>query len=89
MEQFMCTCGVGVFPKGLLKTLKHFKLIEKYAVRVAIPVIFASPISSSGSGPATKSSPAVGTKTQAAKPAKAPRLEDLSAKEGSCFACGT
>jgi hypothetical protein len=44
-KQTMCTCGVGIFPHGYLKNVKEFKALRKYAVRAAIPVIYASPLS--------------------------------------------
>ncbi|KAF2823611.1 hypothetical protein CC86DRAFT_422601 [Ophiobolus disseminans] len=44
-ERFMCTCGLGVFPSNYLADLKGFKELSAYAVRIAIPLIFASPIS--------------------------------------------
>jgi hypothetical protein len=90
-EQTICTCGMGVFPDGYLKNFKQFKSLRKYAVRAAIPVIYASPISSPG---ALQPVPTGSAKPQAAKPKPkpkpkpTPRPENLDAKKGTCFACG-
>jgi hypothetical protein len=86
-EQTICTCGMGVFPDGYLKNFKQFKSLRKYAVRAAIPVIYASPISSPGT---LQPVPTASPKPQAAKPKPkpTPRPEDLDAKKGTCFACG-
>lgn len=43
-KRYMCTCGYGKFPANYLKDLKQSKDLFKHAVRVAVPVIFASPI---------------------------------------------
>lgn len=42
---FVCSCGYGAFPEKYLASTKPFKAVTNSAVRVAIPVIFASPIS--------------------------------------------
>lgn len=89
----MCTCGLGVFPHGYLKNMKQFKVLSRYAVRAAIPVIYASPISNDGSPSAfnanrkTKPKPTVSPASQHKKTAT-PRLDDLDAKKGTCFKCG-
>jgi hypothetical protein len=88
-EQAICTCGMGVFPDGYLKNFKQFKSLRKYAVRAAIPVIYTSPMSPPGTLQPAPTGPA---KPKAAKPKpkpkSTPRLEDLDAKKGTCFACG-
>jgi hypothetical protein len=43
-KPYMCTCGIGVFPKNYLKDAKQSKDVLKHAVRIAIPLIFTSPI---------------------------------------------
>lgn len=94
LNQSMCTCGTGIFPEGYLKDLKQFKALSKYAVRVAIPVIYASPISPDASTlPSSfkdtakpKPKPAAPVSTQRPAAAK-PRIENLDAKKGACFTC--
>ncbi|XPT04655.1 hypothetical protein M3J09_013731 [Ascochyta lentis] len=49
-ELFMCSCGAGVFPNDYLKSTKPFEQVSHLAVRVAIPVIFSSPISQDDDG---------------------------------------
>lgn len=86
-EKSMCSCGLDVFPVGYLKKLKNFKAISKYAVRVAIPVIYASPVSSDG-GDATQTANISSKPTTSARQTSGPCLEDLDAKKDTCFACG-
>jgi hypothetical protein len=93
-KQFMCTCGLDVFPPGYLKDLNGFKELSKHAVRIAIPVIFASPISPDIGGTLqTTSNPTRPQPSAASKKAKEEnlplRLEDLDSKKGTCFACGS
>jgi hypothetical protein len=51
-KPYMCTCGLGVFPKNYLKDAKQPRVLLKHAVRVAIPGIFASPINTDDVVPA-------------------------------------
>ncbi|KAI4676515.1 uncharacterized protein J4E88_007433 [Alternaria novae-zelandiae] len=50
-ESFMCSCGLGTFPDGYLENLEAFKSLARFSVRVAIPVIFPSPVSRDSSAP--------------------------------------
>jgi hypothetical protein len=82
---------MGVFPDDYFKNLKQFKALRKFAVRAAIPVIYASPMSPGTLTPTLKGS----AKSKSSKPAAppkvqtpAPPLEDLDAKKGACFSCG-
>ncbi|KAI4672937.1 uncharacterized protein J4E78_001440 [Alternaria triticimaculans] len=90
-KRYMCTCGYGVFPANYLKDLKQSKDLFKHAVRVAVPVIFASPINTDD--PASLPSPSPPAKPPAKPQAQAPvdkpepRLVDLGAKEGTCWEC--
>jgi hypothetical protein len=100
-DQIMCTCGSGIFPNDYLKNLESFKQLSKYAVRAAIPVIYASPMScgalpAAPKGPAMPE-PAVSASKNPAKfnpavpasaPSTMPLVEDLDEKKRSCFACG-
>ncbi|KAF2124344.1 hypothetical protein P153DRAFT_400973 [Dothidotthia symphoricarpi CBS 119687] len=52
-KRYMCSCGDGVFPDGYLKNIKQFKAMSNHAVRVAIPVIYTSPISNHEPVPAS------------------------------------
>jgi hypothetical protein len=87
-KRYMCTCGYGVFPTKYLKDVKQSKDLFKYAVRVAVPVIFASPINTDD--PGTFTTPPQHTKPhgQASVHKLEPHLVDLSAKEHTCFECG-
>ncbi|KAH6639130.1 hypothetical protein C7974DRAFT_421742 [Boeremia exigua] len=73
-KPLVCSCGVGIFPADYLKSTAPFKILANLAVRIAIPVIFASPISKDDVGPvdvkASHRSPATRTRTQDAKPEK-------------------
>ena len=94
-KRYLCTCGYNVFPTNYLKDLKQSKDLLKHAVRVAVPVIFASPINTDN--PASLPSPSPPAKPPAKPPVKPqaqapvdkpePRLVDLSAKEGKCWEC--
>jgi hypothetical protein len=88
----MCTCGTGIFPEEYLKNNKQVKAFLKHAVRAAIPVIYASPVSpGSGALPfpfKNTANPQPGADNQARKAATAKlRIEDLDLKKGICFAC--
>jgi hypothetical protein len=90
--QIMCTCGTGIFPEEYLKNNKQVKAFLKHAVRAAIPVIYASPVSpGSGALPfpfKNTANPQPGADNQARKAATAKlRIEDLDLKKGICFAC--
>jgi hypothetical protein len=101
-KRYMCTCGYGVFPTNYLKDLKQPKDLLKHAVRVAVPVIFASPLNTDDPGSVVPLSPSAmptsvpqggnpqGGDPQGQAPAQTtePRLVDLSAKEGTCWDCG-
>jgi len=50
-ESFMCGCGLGTFPDGYLENLEAFKSLARFSVRVAIPVIFPSPVSRDSTAP--------------------------------------
>jgi len=50
-DSSMCSCGLGVFPDGYLEGLEAFKSLARFSVRLAIPVIFPSPISRDSSAP--------------------------------------
>ncbi|KAI4710068.1 hypothetical protein J4E89_005300 [Alternaria sp. Ai002NY15] len=50
-ESSMCRCGLGVFPGGYLEGLEAFKSLARFSVRVAIPVIFPSPVSRDSTAP--------------------------------------
>jgi hypothetical protein len=47
-KHYVCKCGFNIFPKNYIKDVKGSKDLLKHAVRVAIPVIFASPINTNG-----------------------------------------
>ncbi|KAF2678823.1 hypothetical protein K458DRAFT_480637 [Lentithecium fluviatile CBS 122367] len=89
-KRYMCNCGSGFFPKGYLKSIKPFQKVAKYAVRVAIPVIFSSPISNEdGSGfPLPPMNKQVKAPTSSHDGRTSLRLNDLDAKKGTCFGCG-
>jgi hypothetical protein len=92
-ERYMCSCGLGVFPKGYLKDVEIFTPdLAAHAVRVAIPVVYASPISPDVTMkrpgiPAKKKKPVASTKAQRQETVT-PRTDDLSAKKNTCFTCG-
>lgn len=44
-DEYLCSCGLGVFPKGYLADSQTFAVTKENAVRVALPLVFASPIS--------------------------------------------
>ena len=93
-ERYMCTCGIGVFPVDYLKHIKRPKDICKLATRVAIPVIFASPINiadphvamrfDAPPPPRQKANP----QEQGPVSQPEPRLSALSLKRDTCFECG-
>ncbi|KAF2655008.1 hypothetical protein K491DRAFT_704879 [Lophiostoma macrostomum CBS 122681] len=100
-KRFMCGCGFGVFPDGYLKNLKEMEHLCKFAVRVAIPVCYSSPISnekpSMGStdgppsvGMGSLGMPAFSEAVRMARNAATAvtQVEDLDVKKGSCFECG-
>ncbi|KAF1952907.1 hypothetical protein CC80DRAFT_571306 [Byssothecium circinans] len=95
-ERFMCSCGLGIFPQGYLKGLKAFHKITKYAVRVAIPVIFPSligrgdgivPVPTTPPPTIPRPAPSFAPKDTTANDSGS-RLVDLGAKKGTCFECG-
>lgn len=49
-KPFVCSCGTGRFPEKFLSCNRPFKDVADRAIRVSIPVIFASPISTDGVG---------------------------------------
>ncbi|KAF2034802.1 hypothetical protein EK21DRAFT_55723 [Setomelanomma holmii] len=94
-QRFMCTCGMGSFPGDYLKDLKGFEELSVHAVRVAIPLIFASPISPNALSiisqntaelKSTSTAPAH-TEVQHDRNAT-PHLDNLGAKKELCFMCG-
>lgn len=90
-KRYMCTCGYGVFAANYLKDVKKSQDLLQYAVRVAVPVIFASPINADDPGPVATPSPSprrAETQSQAQVRRPEPRLVDLSAKKDTCFECG-
>lgn len=44
-SNYLCSCGLGVFPKNYLAHPHSSTTTKKNAVRIALPLIFASPIS--------------------------------------------
>jgi hypothetical protein len=95
-EKFMCTCGMGVFPDDYLKDLKQFGALRNYAVRAAIPVVYASPMSP-GTPPTApkelaKPKPVIPNclvpKFPESKHKPTSRVENLKAKKFTCFVCG-
>ncbi len=78
-EPFICSCGIGEFPENYLEHAKDFKEVAKLAVRVAIPVIFASPISKDDVSPA-------GVKAALRSLTRA-QADDKPKKDG-CLKCG-
>ncbi|KAF1937809.1 hypothetical protein EJ02DRAFT_505767 [Clathrospora elynae] len=94
-ERFMCTCGLGFFPSDYLKDLRGFKELSAHAVRVAIPLIFASPISPDVIGALSITSSTARSKPTPTAPAQVqhnrgakPHLDDLDSKKGTCLVCG-
>ncbi|KAF1944977.1 hypothetical protein EJ02DRAFT_509908 [Clathrospora elynae] len=89
-KHYMCSCGLGVFPENYLKDLKKSKQLLKHAVRVAVPIIFASPINIDDAGPVARSSsyvqPILKQGPKSAPPVGS-RIGDLDAKKGTCFGC--
>ncbi|KAJ8107080.1 hypothetical protein OPT61_g9112 [Boeremia exigua] len=81
-QPVVCSCGAGKFPDKYLEKSALFKHVAKFAVRVAIPVIFASPISRDEEGPvkvkpASARSPSTHAGTQGTQP-----------KKEGCLKCG-
>jgi hypothetical protein len=91
-KHYVCKCGFGIFPKNYLKDIKGSKDLLKHAVRVAVPIIFSSPINTDEPAPiAAAAQPSFVPRrqeNQAPTPRAAPRIVDLDAKKGTCFACG-
>ncbi|KAL1798263.1 hypothetical protein ACET3X_002300 [Alternaria dauci] len=93
-QRYMCTCGVGIFPVNYLQDLKPSKEFFKHAVRVAVPVIFASPINTDNPGSVVPPPPSAmpSSVPEAAKPAPIPRLKprlvELGQKQRTCWECG-
>ena len=44
-KPFMCSYGLGCFPDGYLGEVKEMEVLRKSAVRIAVPVVYSSPIS--------------------------------------------
>ena len=89
-KQYMCGCGIGVFPETYLEKTKESKMLCKHATRVAIPLIFSSPISPdefvalSPSIPSSQNS-ALDNSRKSGCPV--PSVQDLAAKKDACFVC--
>lgn len=49
-KAFICSCGNGDFPDEYLANIRSFETVKKFAVRVAVPAIFASSLSKVGAG---------------------------------------
>jgi len=52
-ESFMCSCGLGTFPDAYLENIEAFKSLARFSIRVAIPVIYPSPVSRDSSASPT------------------------------------
>ena len=85
-RHYMCSCGVGVFPDGYLKSDEKSQLFLRQAVRVAIPVLSASPIQQDERDPQTAVSHSADGKKDG-KPA-GPCVDDMAAKRNGCLGCG-
>jgi hypothetical protein len=80
-KPFVCSCGSGVFSETYLASLQQFKTVANLAVRVAVPVIFASPISKDDAG-------LVDAKTASARAHHAPptaRTQATQPEKEGCF----
>jgi hypothetical protein len=82
-KPFVCGCGRGDFPKKYLANTKDFKVVAEFAVRVAVPVIFAPPISKDNAGlvDAKKAS------TRAYNSAPATRTQPRQPEKEGCLKC--
>jgi hypothetical protein len=90
-KHYVCSCGLGVFPENYLKDIKGSKDLLKHAVRVAVPIIFSSPINTDDPAPIKAQPPFTpphNQENQAPTPRAEPRIVDLDAKKGTCVACG-
>lgn len=84
-KDYMCSCGFGMFPVGYLKTYKNPKLLLQQAVRVAIPVLSASPINKDENEPSAATCLSGGQNKENAPPVA--HVQDMAAKKNSCFGC--
>ena len=83
-KPFVCSCGSGVFPDEYLADIKAFETVKKFAVRVAIPVIFASSLSKDGVGPVDLST----TSADAHRSPSAARTQATQSQKKGCLECG-
>ncbi|KAF1846230.1 uncharacterized protein K460DRAFT_386537 [Cucurbitaria berberidis CBS 394.84] len=90
-KRYMCRCGIDIFPAGYMKELKQFSRISKHAVRVAIPLIFASPISpedaTASPRPAQSHQPAAPAPAGQQNGSAASLMDEDDAKILQCIAC--
>lgn len=84
-KPFVCSCGAGCFPEKFLTSNSPFKGVADYAIRVAIPVIFASPISKDNIGTATVLPSSA--RTERSSPSTA-EVKITIPKAIGCFKCG-
>jgi hypothetical protein len=82
----MCSCGLGVFPPSYVADVKTLVAeLSARAVRVAIPLVYTS-LNCPDVAAKLPSSPELSRTKQ--REIVAPRVDDLSARKGTCFACG-
>lgn len=89
-KSYMCSCGLNNFPEGYLKHLKQPSDLLKNAVRVAIPLIFASPISPDDFS-AALSPPSSSQSAGLVDPhhcGQTSQIINLDTKKDMCFVCG-
>lgn len=83
-KPLVCSCGAGKIPGNFLVTTPRFKAFAKHAIRVSIPVIFASPISKNDMGTlATRPSP-----SPPQRPSASTTEVDVLESKPRCLKCG-
>jgi hypothetical protein len=96
--QFLCSCGMGVFPSGFITGLPEWRRLSKFAVRVAISPCYESPTGKSvavaTAGPSNTASrttigknPTPDEIERVAEIGKS-KLGKASLTEGHCVGCG-
>ncbi|KAI8932270.1 hypothetical protein NX059_010471 [Plenodomus lindquistii] len=90
-KPFMCTCGMGIFPDNYLGNHNSAKQLLKHGTRVAVPVVSASPISKDDPDSVSFASlfkDQEKRKNENQSTVRTLRVEDITAKKGTCFECG-
>lgn len=87
-QGYSCACGLGVFPAGYLKKEPVFRRLIPWAVRVAIPVIYFSPICNAEAEVATGAFLRSKMRMQSLwYDHPIAKAMDIAAKRGTCFVC--